>query len=320
MGLQRGALCFGVFMPFHDGLTAGPCSEERGDHAQPRHADEQPKGQRLLRPEQKCQRSGDHDQRRGEEDQEQRGSPIGLDGFGPLPQLRLCGGVKGVLFQSVPGLLRGLRGLLRGAALFRQGGQLTGKCGGLPLQQRQRRIVRQGGAVGRQRVGPGLGGQCRLRRLLTGVGLLLRSQRLPLSRLLPQIGGAALQSIQLPARLLRLVVQRVQLRQRGAQLVGLPFQGGYEPCLVVLAAVQLLFQAVVGLGVGGVLLTGGDQGGDAALQLGVLVHGQSVLADKGAALKHLPGHAQQHLAGVLAGNARNGRAGTGIGAGKLAQR
>ena len=29
---------------------------------------------------------------------------------------------------------------------------------------------------------------------------------------------------------------------------------------------------------------------------------------------------QQHLAGVLAGNARNGRAGTGVGAGKLAQR
>lgn len=133
-------------MPFHDGLTAGPCSEERGDHAQPRHADEQPKGQRLLRPEQKCQRSGDHDQRRREEDQEQRGSPIGLDGFGPLPQLRLCGGVKGVLFQSFLGLQRGLRGLLRGAALFRQGGQLTGKCGGLPLQQRQRSIVRQGGA------------------------------------------------------------------------------------------------------------------------------------------------------------------------------
>ena len=127
-----------------------------------------------------------------------------------------------MLFQSVPGLLRGLRGLLRGAALFRQGGQLTGKCGGLPLQQRQRRIVRQGGAVGRQRVGPGLGGQCRLRRLLIGVGLLLNGQRLPLGRLLPQIGGAALQSIQLPARLLRLVVQRVQLRQRGAQLVGLP--------------------------------------------------------------------------------------------------
>ena len=109
-------------MPFHDGLTAGPCSEERGDHAHPGHADEQPEGQRLLRPEQKCQRSGDHDQRRGEEDQEQRGSPIGLDGFGTLPQLRLGGGVKGVLLQSVPGLLRGLCGLLRGAALFRQGG------------------------------------------------------------------------------------------------------------------------------------------------------------------------------------------------------
>ena len=58
---------------------------------------------------------------------------------------------------------------------------------------------------------------------------------------------------------------------------------------------------------------------NAALQLGVLVHGQSVLADKGAALKYLPGHAQQHLAGVLAGNARNGRAGTGIGAGEFTQ-
>ena len=48
----------------------------------------------------------DHDQRRGEEDQEQRGSPSGLEGFGTLPQLRLGGGVKGVLLQSVPGLLR----------------------------------------------------------------------------------------------------------------------------------------------------------------------------------------------------------------------
>ena len=301
-----------------------PTADKHGGDGQtdahPGHADEQPEGQRLLRPEEERQHAGNDDQHGGKDRQEQGEILAGLDGFGALPQLRLGGGVEGVLLQSVPGLLRGLRGLLRGAALFRQGGQLTGKCGGLPLQQRQRSIVRQGGAVGRQRVGPGLGGQCRLRRLLTGVGLLLSSQRLPLGRLLPQVGGAVLQSIQLPARLLRLVVQRVQLRQRGAQLVGLPFQGGDEPCLVVPAAVQLLFQAVVGLGVGGVLLAGGDQGGNAALQLSVLVHGQSVLADKGAALKHLPGHAQQHLAGVLAGNARNGRTGTGVGAGKLAQR
>lgn len=76
------------------------------------------KGQRLLRPEQKCQRSGDHDQRRGEEDQEQRGSPIGLDGFGTLPQLRLGGGVKGVLLQSVPGLLRAVCAAFSAALRF----------------------------------------------------------------------------------------------------------------------------------------------------------------------------------------------------------
>ena len=71
-------------------------------------------------------------------------------------------------------------------------------------------------------------------------------------------------------------------------------RGGLPP-------VQLLFQSGRGFGVGGVLLTGGDQGGDAALQLGVLVHGQSVLADKGAALKNLPGDAQQNLAAVGSG-------------------
>lgn len=149
---------------------------------------------------------------------------------------------KGVLFQGFLGLPRGLCGFLCGAALFRQSRQLAGKCGGLTLQQRQRGIVRQGGAVGRQRVGPGLGGQCLLRRLLIGAGLLLNGQRLPLGRLLPQIGGAALQGIQLPARLLRLVVQRVQLRQRGAQLVGLPFRAGMSPVLLCLRRFSCFFR------------------------------------------------------------------------------
>ena len=84
------------------------------------------------------------------------------------------------------------------------------------------------------------------------------------------------------------------------------------------AAVQLPLQAVVGLGVGGVLLTGGDEGGNAALQLGVLLHGQGVLTDEGAALEHLPGHAQQHIAGVLAGDAGDGRGGAGVDAGEFA--
>ena len=209
-------------------------------------------------------------------------------------------------------------GVLRGAALLRLGGQLAGQGGGLPLQQRQRGAVRQGGGIGGQCIGAGLGGEGGLLRAAIGIQPLLPRLRLGLGGLLLKLHGAAFQRVHLPAGLLRLIVQGVHLPQGGAQLVDVPLQRGDQAGLVVAAAVQLPFQAVVGFGVGGVLLAGGDEGGNAALQLGVLLHGQGVLTDEGAALEHLPGHAQQHIAGVLAGDAGDGRGGAGVDAGEFA--
>lgn len=70
--------------------------------------------------------------------------------------------------------------------------------------------------------------------------------------------------------------------------------------------VQLLFQPLIALGVGGVLLASGDQSSDAALQLGVLIHRQSILTDEGAAQKHLPWNAQQILTGLGGEDAGDG--------------
>ena len=77
--------------------------------------------------------------------------------------------------------------------------------------------------------------------------------------------------------------------------------------------VQLLFQPLIALGVGGVLLASGDQSSDAALQLGVLIHRQSILTDEGAAQKHLPWNAQQVLTGLGGGDAGDGVGGAGVG-------
>ena len=104
------------------------------------------------------------------------------------------------------------------------------------------------------------------------------------------------------------------------QQVDLPLQRGDKAGFVVAAAVELLLQPLVCLGVGGVLLTRGDEGGNAPLQLGVLLHGQRVLPDEGTAFKYLTRHAQQHLTRILRGDARHGRGGAGVGAGELAHR
>ena len=90
--------------------------------------------------------------------------------------------------------------------------------------------------------------------------------------------------------------------------------------MVAPAAVQLFFQSLVGLSIGGVLLAGSDQGGDAALQLSVMLYRQRILANKGAALKDLPRHTQQLLSRVQRGKSLHGGGGAGVGAGESAHR
>ena len=108
--------------------------------------------------------------------------------------------------------------------------------------------------------------------------------------------------------------------QRLVQLADLPLQGGDLTGFVVPAAVQLLFQPLIRLGVGGLLLTGGDKSGDAPLQFRILVYDQRALADEGTAGKHLRGNAQQLLAGVPCRNAGYRRCRTGKSTGEVAHR
>ena len=86
----------------------------------------------------------------------------------------------------------------------------------------------------------------------------------------------------------------------------------------MLAAVALLFQTLVHLGEGHILFTGSDEGGDAPLQIGVLIHGQSALADKSAAGKHLTADPQQLLAQILRRKVGDAFGGSGKGAGEFA--
>ena len=91
----------------------------------------------------------------------------------------------------------------------------------------------------------------------------------------------------------------------------LRLQGRELAALIETAAVQLLFQSVIGLCIRGILVAGGNEGRYAALQAGVLRDGQSALADEGAALKDLPTDAQQSLAAIRPGQSlyRGGGAG-----------
>ena len=78
------------------------------------------------------------------------------------------------------------------------------------------------------------------------------------------------------------------------------------------AAVQLLFQRVGGLGIGRVLLAGGDQGGDSLFKARVLTDGKACLTDKGAALIDLSADAEQRLAAALSGKTGKLVAGSGV--------
>ena len=221
----------------------------------------------------------------------------------------------------------------RGIVRFRFG--LLG--GGLGLPQACLRLL-QGGALAlqpvqqavlRQRVG---GFRQQPRRLaLRLLGVLLSLPVLPeplrLLLLLPQ-GLLGLQLLRLTGQAVQLLLGRggltgqvVPVGLLALQLGDLPLQrGDLAVGAVAPAAVQLFFQSLLYLGVGNVLLAGGDEGGNTALQLCIAVHRQRALSDEGAALKHLTGYAQQRLAGVLAVDARHGGGGAGVGTGELPHR
>ena len=90
--------------------------------------------------------------------------------------------------------------------------------------------------------------------------------------------------------------------------------------LVDLAAVEPLLELSLHLGVGYILLPGGNQGGDAGLQLRGGADGQgAALSDEGGALIDLPAYAQQHLAAGVGGQAGDGLLGAGIHGGEAAK-
>ena len=108
------------------------------------------------------------------------------------------------------------------------------------------------------------------------LGQFLRQRRFP-----------ALQLPGLGAGLGELVLRSGDLLELALQLRQLSLQIGQQPGLVVAAAVEVLLQGVGGLCIRGVLLAGGDEGGDPPFQPRVLGDGQSALPDDGAALKNL---------------------------------
>ena len=172
-----------------------------------------------------------------------------------------------------------------------------------------------------QGIGATLGVLRRLRRVTVGVDPLLTLLRPLLRGLSLERGGAALQRIRFLLRLPSLLLQGVHLPQGLLHTVDLPLQhGDLAVGAVAPAAVQLLFQSLVGRGIGGVLLAGGDEGGDAAFQLGIMLYRQRILANKGAALKDLPRHTQQLLSRVQRGKSLHGGGGAGVGAGESAHR
>ncbi len=89
--------------------------------------------------------------------------------------------------------------------------------------------------------------------------------------------------------------QTVQLLRRSPQLRHGLLQLGKAAGLVVPAGVELLFQLTRRVGEGGVLLPGGNKGGDPPFQGGALVHRQPGLADIGAALEDILGNPQKGL-------------------------
>ena len=108
-----------------------------------------------------------------------------------------------------------------------------------------------------------------------------------------------------------------QLLLGAPELRQLVLQLGQTARLVVAAGVELLLQAVRGVGEAGALLAGGDEGGDALLQSAALVHREARLADEGAALVHVLRHAQEGLPAVRSGEPLHAVAGPGVDGGEL---
>ena len=129
-----------------------------------------------------------------------------------------------------------------------------------------------------------------------------------------------LQGFDLPLRLPEGILLLLQGPLLPLDLRQLRLRGGDAPGAVVPPLVQLLFQGGLRLGIGGVLLSGGDEGDDAPLQLGVGGDTQTSLPDEGAALKHLTGNAQQLFAAVLPGQVGDRLLGAGIAGGELPHR
>ena len=131
-------------------------------------------------------------------------------------------------------------------------------------------------------------------------------------QLLCQFALPSGQGFQLKAGGAELGFQRVRFGELAADVLGFGLQDGYLARLIVAAAVQLLFQGVGRLCIRGILIAGGDESGDAALQAGVLGNGDTGLADKGAALIDLPADTQQRFPAVLTRQAGEALAGAGV--------
>ena len=112
----------------------------------------------------------------------------------------------------------------------------------------------------------------------------------------------------------------VQLVQTLLDVVHLPLERRQRALAVEAPLALPVAQLLVGLGVGGLLLTGGDDGVDALFQLRAAGDGHGALFDEGAAAEHVPADAGQQLAGVLAVHALHGDGGAGIDGGEVAHR
>ena len=193
------------------------------------------------------------------------------------------------LLDLLPGALRALPGegaLADGGLRPQQGlhgfvplrpGPVHGSPGGLQIDDGPPEPGN--GVVLRDPVRPDLSAEI-LGPLFRGGGLGLgRGQSAPAAEGLPAVtvvqllqegGLPRCQNLRVPAGLSQLAGQLRALRPAALQVGPLRLQRRQLAGLVVAAAVQLPLQGVPGLREGGVLLAGGDQGGDAPLQLGIL--------------------------------------------------
>ena len=155
---------------------------------------------------------------------------------------------------------------------------------------------------------PGLPGLLDLGDGLGGVRLVVAAE------VRCQSGVLGLGGLQLRLPPTAALLQGPALRRRPLQLLQLPLRLGQKPGLVVAAAGELAAEPVGGVRIRGVLLAGGDEGGDPPLQGCVLVHGQPGLPDVGAALVYLQGYPQQGLPAAGGGETRHRLRGSGVNA------